>query len=109
MYWRLNADGSTEPTPDIRAANWEPDARRIGLTQVGTFEVSTVFLIINHQYGEGPPILFETMVFDKSDGDSFADLFCARYATKAAAEAGHAQVVAALEAGDDLSEIEVPS
>ena len=30
---------------------------------VGNSRVSTVFLAIDHSFGEGPPILFETMVF----------------------------------------------
>ena len=47
--------------------------------------VSTVFLGIDHSLGgEGPPLLFETMVFRGPDGGEEE-----RYATWAEAEAGH--------------------
>jgi hypothetical protein len=40
------------------------DERVVGRTGVGMFEVSTVFLGLCHSFSsEGPPILFETMVF----------------------------------------------
>jgi len=32
-------------------------------TRVGPYFVSTIFLGLDHQWGNGPPILFETMVF----------------------------------------------
>jgi hypothetical protein len=54
--------------------------------------VSTIFLGIDHGWGPGPPILFETMVFnDYGDGD------CRRYATWAEAELGHMEIVEALQ------------
>jgi hypothetical protein len=58
--------------------------------------VSTVFLVIDHQYGDGPPLLFETMVFP--DPESGVESFCERYATWIEAEAGHAAVLAQLHA-----------
>jgi|SRR5688572_6003576 len=51
-------------------------------------EVSTVFLGLNHNYGDEAPILFETMVF----GGEY-DLFCERYRTYVGAEAGHERAV----------------
>lgn len=48
--------------------------------------VSTVFLGLDHRYaGEGPPIVFETLVFGGVMADSMD-----RYATWAEAEEGHA-------------------
>lgn len=57
--------------------------------------VSTVWLgnDLGLLFGSGPPILFETMVF--SDGHPM-DRQCWRYATEAQAQAGHADVVAAI-------------
>lgn len=50
--------------------------------------VSTVFLGLDHQFGSGPPLLFETMVFGGPlDEDQ------ERYSTWAAAERGHAATV----------------
>jgi len=39
------------------------DLRQVKLDMFAWGRVSTVFLGINHQWGEGPPILWETMVF----------------------------------------------
>ncbi len=75
------------PTQDERKA-W-----RVGSTRVGQYRVSTVFLGLDHQYGDGPPLVFETMVFE---GEGFGDLYCERYATWEDAEAGHNHTVARL-------------
>ena len=62
-------DGTHEPVPvtDVLAwAHWhEMTDRRVALTAVTpTIEVSTVFLGLDHNFsGHGPPLLFETMVF----------------------------------------------
>ena len=51
--------------------------------------ISTVFLGIDHAFGEGPPVLFETMTFPlKGDGIQ------RRYCTYEDAMKGHAQVSA---------------
>jgi hypothetical protein len=62
----------------------------------GTY-VSTGFLGLDHQWGDGPPLLFETMVFDPS-GESQD---CWRSATWHQAEQGHQAVVAALQPAAD--------
>ena len=61
--------------------------------------VSTVWLGLDHGYGDGPPIIFETMVFGGED-DQFQD----RYYTLEAAKRGHLAVVKALLAGQPLEE-----
>jgi len=50
---------------DVRAwARWfEKADRRVALEARNGFKVSTVFLGIDHNFNEGEPILFETMVF----------------------------------------------
>lgn len=64
--------------------------RRIAETFVGDVRISTVFLGIDHGFSfEGPPILFETMIFGGKH-DQYQD----RYATYTEAEAGHARAVA---------------
>ena len=51
-------------------------------------EVSTVFLGLDHRYGDGPPVLFETLVFGgESDGEMM------RYSTWEEAEIGHKEMV----------------
>lgn len=46
--------------------------------------VSTVFLGINHQFQDGPPILWETLVFGPKD-----ELDGRRYTSREAAIIGH--------------------
>jgi hypothetical protein len=65
--------------------------RQVGSTVLpGGVLVSTVLLCLDHSFGSGPPLIFETMVFGPG---SSADLDCVRYATKEEAEAGHAAMV----------------
>lgn len=69
------------------AASMEDD-RLVASTTVGEANISTVFLGFDHNFGNGPPILFETMVFG-----GFEDGFQERYTTWAKAEAGHKRAV----------------
>lgn len=74
------------------AAWMEKSDRHVARTEfdIGVI-VSTVFLGLDHSFRDnGPPILFETMVF--SDASDFEDLQCIRYATWEEAEAGHEQM-----------------
>ena len=67
--------------------------RIIHQTTLGGVLVSTVFLGLDHQLGEGPPLLFETMVFN-GPGHEYQE----RYSTWDEAEAGHNEVVKILHA-----------
>lgn len=84
--------------------------RRVGSHDVGPWWVSTVWLGINHRFGPGPPLIFETMAFrDDTDGeDSPADEWTARYSTEEQARAGHAYVVRMLAAIWDVEPVERP-
>lgn len=62
---------------------------RVARTTVGESDVSTVFLGLDHNWGDGRPLIFETMVF----GGKY-DQECERYSTEAEAVAGHARWVA---------------
>lgn len=53
--------------------------------------VSTVWLGANHQFGSGPPLIFETMVFSSQEDMQEED--CDRYSTEAEARAGHQAMV----------------
>ena len=78
--------------PDLlKWAEWFETADRVvAQTDVGPYVVSTIFLGIDHQFGKGPPLLFETMVF--IDGD--AEDYQRRCATWLGAERQHARMVA---------------
>lgn len=53
--------------------------------------ISTVWLGLDHRFGLGPPLIFETMVFDpKRQGNH--DLDCARYSTEEEAIQGHKEM-----------------
>jgi len=53
--------------------------------------VSTVWLGLDHRYGEGgKPLIFETMVFPK---DSMGEEDCEQYATEIEAYLGHRRMV----------------
>lgn len=79
-------------------SEWEglhmTDYRRVGDTTVGDVRVSTIWLGLDHSYTlDGPPLIFETMVFG-----GHHDMDGERYATEAAALAGHDRWVAAVRA-----------
>ncbi len=54
--------------------------------------ISTVWLGLNHGFGDGgPPLIFETMVFPKKG--EYGELDMDRYSTLEEAEAGHKKMV----------------
>lgn len=63
---------------------FETANRTVSKTKINDVEISTVFLGLNHNFGEGVPILFETMVFGGK-----LDQEMERYATWEEAEEGH--------------------
>ena len=76
--------------PDMLTwGRWFESANRVVAgTKVGKALVSTVFLGLDHNWGDGPPIVFETLVFGgPHDGEE------ERYATWEEAERGHAVMV----------------
>ncbi len=80
---------------------FETANRKVAETEIPDGRVvSTVFLGLDHNFGDGPPILFETMVFP-ADG-SMLEEYCERYTTWEEAEAGHEAVVRKLTDGEAL-------
>ena len=68
---------------------FETADRHVARDKVGDVKVSTVFLGLDHRFGDkGPPLLFETMIFG-GPHDGYQE----RYATWAEAERGHAVAV----------------
>jgi hypothetical protein len=61
--------------------------------------VSTVLLGLDHSFGEGPPLIFETMVFCHHDDPCEWSDWQDRYSSKESAEAGHAHVLRRLTQG----------
>ena len=67
---------------------WEKTDRTVAKTKIGKVLVSTVFLSLDHQWGEGQPLLFETLVFR-----GILDGEMERYSTLDEAKAGHELMV----------------
>lgn len=62
-------DGKTPVPADLMTwATWfEKADRHVARTVIGPYLVSTIFLGLDHQFGNGPPLLFETMIFAEDD------------------------------------------
>lgn len=94
----LNNDG--EPVPCINPDHWREwygtADRVIARDEIGGIRVSTVFLGIDHQFGHGIPILYETMTFEENSSGEWRGGFQRRYRTRAEALAGHQEAVTAI-------------
>jgi len=75
-YFKLMKDNEYR----IMALTPLPDGKR----------VSTVWLGINYNFSDGPPLIFETMVFPE---DSGLDMDCSRYCSELMAIFGHVKMV----------------
>jgi len=96
-YWMLDGHEPKRVTWDDYRAWMEQGfdvTKRVAATEIGDVRVSTVFLSIDHGWGDGPPVLFETMVFGgEMDENQW------RYSTWDEAVAGHERVVTAVREG----------
>lgn len=61
---------STEEWAEWYESTFKKDgpSRIVKRTILGRVWVSTVFLGLDHRFGEGPPLLFETMIFGLPEG-----------------------------------------
>ena len=98
----LDKRGRPRPEPDLfKWAQWmETNDRHVAHDifrqgQAEEIRVSTVFLGIDHNwFDQGPPILWETMIFG---GDDKLDLDMQRYSSVNTARIGHSKAVEAVE------------
>lgn len=105
-WYILNPDhtirlAETEEDKDIAYRQHAGKAKILVQEDVGNAWVSTVFLGLDHNWGEGPPLVFETMVFRDGNGDD-----CQRYSTWLQAMEGHRKVCASLTSGLTREELE---
>lgn len=106
----LDDAGNPVPEPDIyKWGDWfeatakqsyHGDPRRVAISQVREWKISTVFLAIDHSFNGGAPLLWETMVFGPEPWGDWQD----RYTSKADAEAGHKRIYELILAGKDPPE-----
>ena len=87
----LDENKNLVPVDSLTWAKWFETADRVVKSDYLTISVagpqvhvSTVFLGLDHQYGDGPPLLFETMIFNGRE-DGYQD----RYSTYQEALIGH--------------------
>jgi len=88
-WYRLDR---TQPVPCRDLAEWAEWMRKanrhVGDDRIDPLHVSTVFLGLDHRYGEGEPLLFETMIFDGAD-----NAYQVRTSTWSQAEKAHAAAI----------------
>ncbi len=77
----------------------ESEGRVVAKDNIKGQRVSTVWIGIDHRFDEGPPLIFETMIFGGPH-----DQYCDRYSSEAAALDGHNRTVAAIREGRDPQE-----
>lgn len=96
MYWIVDANHEAKQVDDVMEwGKWfeNDDNRRVASSDFdGGIHVSTVCLGLDHQWGIGPPLIYETMIFAKGLQDLDQQMW--RYSTWAEAETGHAAAVA---------------
>ena len=85
----FNRDGSPMTITEWARKFESGGSRRVAEDNIGVVRVSTVWIGLNHNWSDGPPLIFETMIFG-GDHDEHQE----RYSTEAQALEGHARAVA---------------
>lgn len=95
-------DGSPMTMEQWATALDNKEKKRVAKTKLGLVTGSTIWLGIDHSWGYGlRPLIFETMVFGGPH-----DQWMARHSTEQDAITGHKSVVARLQAGEPLEEVQ---
>lgn len=104
----LNEAGEPVLEPDLlKWAEWFENFDNRALANDNIFgwaRVSTVFLGLDHRFGDGPPVLWETMIFPANDSGGGIERNSWRYTSRQEALEGHQKVlelVLARKAGTD--------
>lgn len=87
----LNESQIPVPCDDLmKWGKWfEVSDRHVAQDKVGNIRISTVFLGLDHSFGHGPPLLYETMIFGGPD-----DGYQTRASTRGEAIEQHSEAVA---------------
>jgi hypothetical protein len=89
-WYILDDERQARQVKDVRewAQYFEYANRHVANDTIGDANISTVFLGVDHRFGDGPPLIFETMIFGGPlDGEMW------RYSTWDDAETGHQMAV----------------
>lgn len=105
-YYRLDAQGEQVSCSLNEWVTWYADTqgphddehwvRRVAISTIGEWNLSTVFEGLNHNWGDGPPLLWESLVFGPPPFGGWRQ----RYSTRAQAEAGHDFMFMVILSGD---------
>lgn len=88
-YYILDGDQIRGTDDLLEWSRWcETASRQIAFDEIASTRISTVFLGIDYGFGEGEPILFETMIFGGAENG-----YQERYTIKELALAGHRDAV----------------
>lgn len=82
---------SLEEWANQREEMFESKTKHIGSDEINGKWVSTVWLGLNHNFFDGPPEIFETMIYD-NEKKEWTD-YEQRYATWKEAEEGHLKAI----------------
>jgi hypothetical protein len=100
MWYLLDDEGHPRPvdinSPESMAQWTMPGARVVLQDRRGSAFISTVFLALNHSFGDGPPVLWETMIFDHPAWSDYQE----RYSSKSDAILGHLRALALVDLYD---------
>lgn len=90
-YYILDDKGNPIAEKDVLVwGRWlETADRTVAKDNVGDVKISTVFLGLDYSWGDGPPLLYETMIFGGEH-----DQYLERYTTREEALKGHKVVLA---------------
>jgi hypothetical protein len=99
-------DGNPMSHEDWVASFENPKDKHVCQQFVDNYWVSTTWLGLDHNWGGGPPLIFETMVFRAVGGEviSWESLLCERYSTEKEALRGHMDIVRWIKEGKPLDE-----
>lgn len=97
----LYFDRDLQPIDDFSTITTRQMGKRVLQTTVGDYWLSTVWLGIDHSFGdEGGPIVFETMIFRPDGSDDVGeDVHQIRHASEEDAARWHLRALDALRAG----------
>ena len=92
QWYKLKGKDYVPATEDDFEEIFDEDTRRVARTEIPNGGlVSTVFLGLDHNWGEGEPLVFETMFFPNELSGFVED--CQRYSTWDEALEGHKNMV----------------
>lgn len=98
VFYRLDPEIGEGKVPIPCEINEIETGVTVQVTELDDVVISTVFLAICHQFKDGPPLVFETMVFTKNgwygaNGEGMNELYCKRDSTWECAEFTHDETV----------------